>query len=182
MIKAIPHSSIRYPKYWNLSILGIKFERVHFTMRLKTCGWVPNSVDIIKGFVLGLHCLLSIIKNTPIQIYRKFHLQKLKTSDKKNTDVFIFLLKNRLWVLVRTASVVPTIYFSSFFFFFFYRNQENNVYPCKFHFYYIKVGFKGSILYRHFFVMGLSGPILKGAMVHLFIYFSGRKQVTADNL
>ena len=33
------------------------------------------------------------------------------------------------------------------------RNKKNNVYPCKPQFYYIKVEFKGSILYRHDFVM-----------------------------
>ena len=33
------------------------------------------------------------------------------------------------------------------------RNKKNNVYPCKPKFYYIKVGFKGSKLYRHVFVM-----------------------------
>ena len=29
------------------------------------------------------------------------------------------------------------------------RNKENNVYPCKSQFYYIKVGFKGSKLYKY---------------------------------
>ena len=33
------------------------------------------------------------------------------------------------------------------------RNKKNNVYPCKPQFYYIKVGFKGSELYRYVFVM-----------------------------
>ena len=33
------------------------------------------------------------------------------------------------------------------------RNKKNNVYPCKPQFYSIKVGFKGSKLYRHVFVM-----------------------------
>ena len=33
------------------------------------------------------------------------------------------------------------------------RSKEYNVYPCKPQFYYIKVGFKGSKLYRHVFVM-----------------------------
>ena len=33
------------------------------------------------------------------------------------------------------------------------RNKKNNVYPCKPQFYYIKVGFKGSILYRYVFLM-----------------------------
>ena len=33
------------------------------------------------------------------------------------------------------------------------RNKKNNEYPCKPQFYYIKVGFKGSKLYRRVFVM-----------------------------
>ena len=33
-------------------------------------------------------------------------------------------------------------------------NKKNNVYRSKPQFYYIKVGFKGSKLYRHVFVMG----------------------------
>ena len=33
------------------------------------------------------------------------------------------------------------------------RNKKSNVYPCKPQFYYIKVGFDGSKLYRHVFVM-----------------------------
>ena len=33
------------------------------------------------------------------------------------------------------------------------RNKKNNVYPCKPQFYYIKVGLRGSILYRYVFVM-----------------------------
>ena len=33
------------------------------------------------------------------------------------------------------------------------RNKKNNVYPCKPQFYYIKVGLRGSKLYRYVFVM-----------------------------
>ena len=33
------------------------------------------------------------------------------------------------------------------------KNKKNNVYPCKPQFYCIKVGFKGSKLYRYVFVM-----------------------------
>ena len=33
------------------------------------------------------------------------------------------------------------------------KNKKNNVYPCKLQFYYIKVGLKGSKLYRYFFEM-----------------------------
>ena len=43
--------------------------------------------------------------------------------------------------------------FFFFFFFFFFRNKKNNVYPCKLQFYYIKVAFKGSELYRYVFVI-----------------------------
>ena len=38
------------------------------------------------------------------------------------------------------------------------RNKENNVYPCKPHFYYIKVGFKGVKLYRYVFMMSYRLP------------------------
>ena len=40
-------------------------------------------------------------------------------------------------------------------FMFLSRNKKNNVYPGKPQFYYIKVGFKGSKLYRHVFVMNV---------------------------
>ena len=33
------------------------------------------------------------------------------------------------------------------------RKKKNNVYPCKPQFYYIKVGLRGSTLYRHVLVM-----------------------------
>ena len=84
-------------------------------------------------------CSITKTRNTPFQIYRKFHHQKLKifrkTKKKKKKqkkkqkpppDIFIFLLS---------------------------MNKKNNVYHCKSQFYYIKVGFKGSKLYRHVFVM-----------------------------
>ena len=64
---------------------------------------------------ISLHFLYSHYENTPIQIYRTFHLQKLKIFKRK---------------------ILSTIYVFS-------RNKKNNVYPCKPQFYYIKVGFKG---------------------------------------
>ena len=36
------------------------------------------------------------------------------------------------------------------------NKKKNNVYTCKYQFYYIKVGFKGSTLYRYVFVMKFS--------------------------
>ena len=79
-------------------------------------------------------------ENTPIQIYCKFHHQKLKVSDKFFFFFLIFLLKtfivdirlNRLAeaVLTRTHNL------------FLSRNKKSNVYPCKPQFYNIKVGFE----------------------------------------
>ena len=37
--------------------------------------------------------LMTHYENTPIQIYRKFYLQKLIFFKIKNSDIFIFLLK-----------------------------------------------------------------------------------------
>ena len=41
------------------------------------------------------------------------------------------------------------------------RNKKNNVYPCKPPFYYIKVGFKGSTLYKRVFVMSQDSFLLR---------------------
>ena len=88
----------------------------------------------------------------PIQIYWNFLPSKNENFQIKKFWYFShFCSKHRLWVLVRTASPrrfkrVPTIHVLS-------RNKKNNVYPSKPQFYYIKVGFTGSQLYRHVFVM-----------------------------
>ena len=39
------------------------------------------------------------------------------------------------------------------------RNNKNNVYPCKPQFYFIKVGLRGSKLYRYVFVMIITTPV-----------------------
>ena len=78
----------------------------------------------------------------PIQIYRKFHLQKLKIFRKKNLDIFHISAQNidcgySLEPPRQGGSnEYPQFMFSS-------KNKKNNVYPCKPQFYYIKVGFKG---------------------------------------
>ena len=36
------------------------------------------------------------------------------------------------------------------------RNKKNNIYPCKPQFYHIKVGFKGSKLYRYVFAIHIN--------------------------
>ena len=86
--------------------------------------------------------LLSHYKNSPIQVYRKFHLQKTENFQIKTLILFIFLLKNidcgySLEPPRRGGSdqYPPSMFLS--------RNKKNNVYPCKPQFYFIKVGFKG---------------------------------------
>ena len=91
-------------------------------------------------------------ENTPIQIYRKFPLQKLKNIQIKYSDIFHISAQNIDCVYSLEpprrggSNEYPQSMYLS-------RNKKNNVYPCKPQFYYIKVGFKGSKLYRHVFVM-----------------------------
>ena len=86
--------------------------------------------------------LLSHYEKTPIQIYRQFHLQKLKIFRYKNSDIFHISAQNidcgySLEPPRRGGSnEYPQSMFLS-------RNKKNNLYPCKPQFYYIKVGFKG---------------------------------------
>ena len=77
----------------------------------------------------------------PIQIFSKFHLQKLKIFRKKNCYIFHISAKNIDWGYSLeppwsgSSNKYPQSTFSS-------KNKRNNVYPCKPKFYY-KVGFKG---------------------------------------
>ena len=81
-------------------------------------------------------------ENTPIQIYRKFHLQKTENFQVKNSDIFHISAQNiDCGYLLEPprrggSNEYPQSMFLS-------RIKKNNVYPCKPQFYYIKVGFKG---------------------------------------
>ena len=83
-------------------------------------------------------------KNTPIQIYCKFHLQKTENFQMKTSDIFHISAQNIDCGYSLeppppqrgSSNEYPQYMFSS-------RNKKNNVYPCKPQFYYIKVGFKG---------------------------------------
>ena len=76
-----------------------------------------------------------------IQIFWKFHHQKLKVSD-KNSDIFHISALNvncgySLELPRRCGSNEdPQSIFLS-------KNKKNNVYPCKPQFYHLKAGFKG---------------------------------------
>ena len=90
------------------------------------------------------HCLLICLhyENTPIQIYRKFHLQRNENFQIKNSDIFHISAQNiDCGYLLEPprgggSNEYPQSMFLS-------RNKRNNVYPSKPQFYYIKVGFKG---------------------------------------
>ena len=81
-------------------------------------------------------------ENLPIQIYRKFHLQKLKNIQIKNSDIFHISAQNiDCGYLLEPprrggSNEYPQSMFLS-------RNKKNNVHPCKPQFHYIKVGFMG---------------------------------------
>ena len=78
----------------------------------------------------------------PIQIYRKFHLPKLKKIQIKNSDASHSSAQNiDCGYLLEPpqrggSNEYPQSMILS-------RNKKNKVYPCKPQFYYIKVGFKG---------------------------------------
>ena len=75
-------------------------------------------------------------ENTPIQIYRRFHLQKLKNNSDKKPDIFHISAQNidcgySLELPRRGGSnEYPQSMFSN-------KTKKNNVYPCKPQFYYI---------------------------------------------
>ena len=78
-------------------------------------------------------------ENTPIQMYRRFHLQKQKNNNKKSDKTpifFLVLLENIDCGYSLEPPRYPQSMFSS-------KTKKNNVYPCKPQFYYIKSGFKG---------------------------------------
>ena len=81
-------------------------------------------------------------ENTPIQIYKKVHLENPENFQIKNSDSFHISAQN----IDCGYSLEPprrgdfNEYPQSMLL---SRNKKNNVYPCKPQFYYIKVGFKG---------------------------------------
>ena len=102
-------------------------------------------------------------ENTPIQIYRKFHLQNCKFSDKKNSDNFHITAQNiDCGYSLEPPRRVPKIYVLN-------RNKKNNVYPCKPQFYYIKVGFKGVKIYIGMFSWCLGYSLRKYLAGNMFI-------------
>ena len=90
-------------------------------------------------------------ENTPIQIYWNFITKNWKFSDKHSNIFHIsnqnidcgYSLELPQW---GGSNEYPQSMFLR-------RNKKNNVFPCKPQFYYIKVGFKESNLYRYVFML-----------------------------
>ena len=99
-------------------------------------------------------------ENTPIQIYTENLISKnWKFSDKK---LYIFHISAQN--IDCGYSLEPPRWGGSNEYqqsMFLSRNKKNKVYPCKPRFYYIKVGFKGSKLYRYVFMMTRSNKQIK---------------------
>ena len=78
----------------------------------------------------------------PIQIYLKFHHQKRKDFQTRNSDIFHIPAQN---IDCEYSLELPQQGSSNEYpqYMFLSRNKKNSVYPCKPQFYYIKVGFKG---------------------------------------
>ena len=85
-------------------------------------------------------------ENMPIQIDRKFHLQKTEHFQIKSSYIFQFSAQNIdcRYPLEPPRRGGSNEYSQSMFL---SGNKKNNVYPCKPQFYYIKVGFKGGQYY-----------------------------------
>ena len=97
-------------------------------------------------FALRKHAYSNILKISPPKT------ESFQIKIDKNSDIFLISAQNidcgySLEPPRRGGSnEYPQSMFLS-------RNKKNNAYPCKPQFYYIKVGFKGSKLYRYVFVM-----------------------------
>ena len=95
---------------------------------------------------------LHITKTRLFKYINKISPPKYENFQMKNSDIFLISAQN----IDCRYSLEPPRWGGSNEYphsMFLSRNKKNNVYPCKPQFYYIKVGFMGSKLYRHVFVM-----------------------------
>ena len=115
----------------NIRILGIESAKTVNKMTLN------ELVKLMTLWTTGpwYFSLIFHNENTPIQIYWKFHHQKLKVFRQKFTYFSYICSKHKLWVLGSSYEYRQSMFLS--------RNKKNDVYSCKPQFYYIKVGFKG---------------------------------------
>ena len=97
-----------------------------------------------RRYVFLSHRLKHITKTRLFKYIENFTSKNWFYLHKKKLWHFsYFCSKQRLWVLVRTASEAVLTSTQKSMGFFFQKNKKNNVYPCQPQFYYIKVGLKG---------------------------------------
>ena len=143
-----------------------------YRWNIRTCcldnGFYRGESSRLRLVQLIWVCSLSTshYENTPIQIYTNFSPLKTENFQIKNSDIFHISAQN----IDCGYSLEPprrggsNEYPQSMFW---AKKKTNNVYPCKPQFYCIKVGFKGSKLYRHVFVMSTSKAVLYISVNHL---------------
>ena len=110
----------------------------------------PKKTQIISLISAWRNVASLHYESTPIQIYWKFYNQKKKKFQTKNSYIFYISVQNIdcEYTLEPPQRGGSNEYPQSMLF---QQNMKNNVYPCKPQFYFIKVGFKGSKLYRSVF-------------------------------
>ena len=160
-----------YDPFYNISVISGHFACIYtalisWTGHVSTepqpvskCLPLPTVLFILTQWASGMdfwkcadRCMNVYYKNTPIQIYWKFHHQKNWKFSVKNSDIFHISAQNIYcgYSLEPPRPGGSNEYPQSMFL---SRNKKNNVYPYKPQFYYIKVGFKGVKLYRYVSVM-----------------------------
>ena len=91
---------------------------------------ISLNLDLSRNILVA-----SYYENTPMQICRKFHLQKQKKKQIKTSDIFQISAEN----IDCGYSLEPSLRGGSYEYpqsMFLGRNKKNNVYPCKPQFYY----------------------------------------------
>ena len=130
------HTDVQYHKHKSLHINKQEYYSIWNSTK-------SFCADLYENITATLSNNFWIITKTRLSKYTEnFTTKNLKFSDKKKSDIFPISAQNidcgySLEPPRRGGSnEYPQSMFSS-------KNKENNVYPCKPQFYYIKVGFKG---------------------------------------
>ena len=135
-------------KWWFIDAILMSTHNRHFYDKLKRMSLKYSEIFIVLSYRKKISKKLknefesAVVTSHPLRKHaysniENFTTKKWNFSDKKFWYFSYFCSKHRLWVFVSTGSnKYPQSMFLS-------RNKKNNVYPCKPHVYYIKVGFKG---------------------------------------
>ena len=137
--------------------------------QVKFCIWLVSSLLACSLLRTENH-----YENMPIQIYWKFHHQRLKVFRYNFWFFFHISAQNRDcgYSLEPPRRGVSNEYPQSLFL---SRNKTNNVLLYKPQFYYIKVGLRGSKLHRYVFVMSAKEYLVK---IKRFVFLLPHKTIS----